>query len=93
MFVLAFFSCCRFSQCITENIYLALPFQFKIVSETSVKVSKDSVAISGLQQLLPPYGSCGPKGQTVHLTDADPNNLQDFMEHLMLDNVKGKSVE
>ena len=88
-----FFSCCRFSQYIAEIIYLALPFQFKIVHETSIKVSKDSVTISGLQQLVPPYGSCGPKGQTVHLTDADPKVLQKFMDALILDNVKGKSVE
>ena len=42
---------------------------------------------------MPPYGSCGPKGQTVHLTDADPKGLQKFMDALILDNVKGKSVE
>ena len=66
--------------------YLSLPFQFKILAETTMKVTKDTVTISELQRLW------GPKGQTVQLKDADPNELQIFIDK-MPTSIKGKSVK
>ena len=41
-----------------------------------MKVTKDTVTISELQYWF------GPKGQTVQLKDADPNELQLFIEKM-----------
>ena len=55
-------------------------------------VTKDLVEIRGLQLLLTRHGISGSKGETVILADADPNNLQEFIDDLR-DKIKGKSVE
>ena len=53
--------------------------------ETTVKVTKDSLTISELEDFH--Y----QKGQTVQLKDADPNDIQLFI-HEMPASVKGKSA-
>ena len=53
--------------------------------ETTVKVTKDSLTISELEDF--DY----QKGQTVQLKDADPNDIQLFIDK-MLASVKGKSA-
>ena len=53
--------------------------------ETTVKVTKDSLTISELEDFY--Y----QKGQTVQLKDADPNDIQLFIDK-MLASVKGKSA-
>ena len=65
--------------------YLSLLFQFRIIPESTMKVTKDTVTISGLSLfafLL--------KGQTVQLKDADPNELQLFIEKMPA-SIKGKT--
>ena len=53
-----------------------------------MKVIKDTVTISELRQ-----GFWGPiKGQTVQLKDADPNELQLFIDKMPA-TIKGKSVK
>ena len=52
-----------------------------------MKVIKDTVTISELRQ-----GLWGPKGQTVQLKDADPNELQLFIEKMPVP-IKGESVQ
>ena len=47
-----------------------------------MKVTNDTVTISKLEELG------GPKGQTVQLKDADPNELE-----LFIDKMPGKSVK
>ena len=53
--------------------------------ETTVKVTKDSLTISELEDFL--Y----QKGQTVQLKDADPNDIQLFIDKMPA-SVKGKSA-
>ena len=67
--------------------YISLPFQFFILRETTMKVTKDTVTISELRK-----GVCGPKGQTVQLKDADPDELQLFIDKMPA-TIKGKSVK
>ena len=52
-----------------------------------MKVTKDTVTISELRR-----GLSGPKGQTVQLKDADPNELQLFIDKMPA-TIKGKSVK
>ena len=69
--------------------YLSLPFQFSILPQTTIKVTKDTVTISELQELgLLPL----QKGQTVQLKDADPTELQLFIDKMPA-TIKGKSVK
>ena len=51
-----------------------------------MKVTKDTVTFRELKQKL------GPKGQTVQLRDADPNELQLFIDKMPA-TIKGKSVK
>ena len=51
-----------------------------------MKVTKDTVTISEL------LSSLGYKGQTVQLKDADPNELQLFIDNMPA-TIKGKSVK
>ena len=51
-----------------------------------MKVTKDTVTISELKQFV------GPKGQTVQLKDADPNELQLFIDNMPA-TIKGKSLK
>ena len=67
--------------------YLYLPFQFSILPETTMKVTKDTVTINELK----PYYA-GPKRQTVQLKDADPNELQLIIDKMPA-TIKGKSVK
>jgi len=53
-----------------------------------MKVTKETVTISELKR----WARRGPKGQTVQLKDADPNELQIFIDN-MLATIKGKSVK
>ena len=53
--------------------------------ETTVKVTKDSLTISELEDW--DY----QKGQTVQLKDADPNDIQLFIDKMPA-SVKGKSA-
>ena len=54
-----------------------------------MKVTKDTVTISELQVTGSwPY----QKGQTVQLKDADPNELQQFIDKMPA-TIKGKSVK
>ena len=62
--------------------YLSLPFQFPILPESTMKVTKDTVTITGL----------GLTGDTVQLKDADPNELQLFIDKMPA-TIKGKSVK
>ena len=70
------------------NLYhcLSLPFQFYILPETTMKVTKDTVTISDLA-IGNWYGS---KGRTVQLKDADRNELELFIEKLPA-SIKGKT--
>ena len=52
-----------------------------------MKVTKDTVTISELRG-----GLRGPKGQTVQLKDADPNELQLFIDKMPA-TIKGNSVK
>ena len=63
-----------------------LTFQFDILPETTMKVTKHTVTVSELKQFL------GPKGQTVQLEDANPNELQLFIDKMPA-TTKGKSVK
>ena len=51
-----------------------------------MKVTKDTVTIRELELRR------GPKGQTVQLKDADPNELQLFIDKMPA-TIKGKSVK
>ena len=53
--------------------------------ETTVKVTKDSLTISELEDFK------FQKGQTVQLKDADPNDIQLFIDKMPA-SVKGKSA-
>ena len=53
-----------------------------------MKVTKDTVTIS---ELYVRQGFWGTKGQTVQLKDADPNELQLFIDKMPA-TIKGKSV-
>ena len=70
--------------------YLSLLFQFGIIPESTIKVTKDTVTISELQCWLI-GGFLGRKGQTVQVKDADPNELQLFIEK-MSSSIKGKTM-
>ena len=52
--------------------------------ETTMKVTKDTVIISGLERL--------GESHTVQLKDADPNELQLFIDKMPA-TIKGKSVK
>ena len=52
-----------------------------------MKVTKETVTISELRR-----GFMGPKGQTVQLKHADPNELQLFIDKMPA-TIKGKSVK
>ena len=54
-----------------------------------MKVTKDTVTIS---ELYLRQGFWGTKGQTVQLKDADPNELQLFIDKMPA-SIKGKSVK
>ena len=54
-----------------------------------MKVTKDTVTIS---ELYVRQGFWGTKGQTVQLKDADPNELQLFIDNMPA-TVKGKSLK
>ena len=62
--------------------YISLPFQFYVMHETTMKVTNDTVTISRLNVT----------GKTVQLKDADPNELQLFIDK-MPSSVKGESVK
>ena len=55
--------------------------------ETTMKVTNDTVTISELKKLWP-----SQEGQTVQLKDADPNELQLFIDKMPA-TIKGKSVK
>ena len=61
--------------------YISLPFQFWVKPETTIKVTKDTVTISELAGK-----------NTVRLKDADPNELQLFIEKMPA-SIKGKNVK
>ena len=65
--------------------YLSLPFQFRIIPESTMKVTKDTVTIKELKDWW------GHEGQTVQLKDADPNELQLFIEKMPA-SIKGKTM-
>ena len=73
----------HYSQC---NLNYIIPFQFDILPETKMKVTKDTVTIKELKRWW------RPKGQTVQLKDADPNELQLFIDKMPA-TIKGKSVK
>ena len=62
-----------------------MPFQCDVMPETTVKVTKDSLTISELEDWE--Y----QKRQTVQLKDADPNDIQLFIDKMPA-SVKGKSA-
>ena len=64
--------------------YFSLPFQFRFIPESTMEVTKDTVTISDLKYLY------GLERQTVQLKDADPNELQLFIEKLPA-SIKGKT--
>ena len=64
--------------------YLSLPFQFRIIPESTMKVTNDTVTISELEFWI------GSKRYTVQLKDADPNELQLSIEKLPA-SIKGKT--
>ena len=55
-----------------------------------MKVTKDTITIRELELDCLPF--VGPKGQTVQLKDADPNELQLFIDKMPA-TIKGKSVK
>ena len=55
--------------------------------ETTMKVTKDKVTIKELKDWW------GHEGQTIQLKDADPNELQLFIEKKMRVPIKGESVQ
>ena len=57
--------------------------------ETTMKVTKDTVTISKLKRQGIWWGY---EGQTVQLKDADPNELQRFIDKMPA-TIKGKSVK
>ena len=61
---------------------MSLPFQFEIMPGSTMKVTKDTVTINGLDY----------RGDTVQLKDADPNELQLLIEKMPA-SIKGKSVK
>ena len=61
--------------------YISLPFQFWVKPETTIKVTKDTVTISELSGK-----------NTVQLKDADPNELQLFIEKMPA-SIRGKNVK
>ena len=63
--------------------YLSLPFQAYIIPESTVKVTKDTVTISELFDVT-------WLNNTFQLKDADPNELQLFIEKLPA-SIKGKT--
>ena len=62
-------------------LYISFPFQFEFMPKTTMKVTNDTVTISGLNIT----------GHTVQLKDADPNELQLFIEKIPA-SIKGESV-
>ena len=56
------------------------------MSETTMTVTQDTVTISGLKV----KGVWGAKAQTVQLKDADPNELELFIEKMPA-SIKGKT--
>ena len=67
--------------------YLSLPFQFYILPKTTMTVTKDTVTISKLMLRV-----TGLKRQTVALKNADPSELQLFIDKMPA-TIKGKSVK
>ena len=65
--------------------HLYLLFQFRIAPESTIKVTKDTVTISELENWLVPEIR-----QTAELKDADPNELQFFIENIPA-STKGKT--
>ena len=63
-----------------------MPFQFYFLPETTMKVTKDTVTIRELKTAR------GLKKQTVQLKEADPSELQLFIDKLPATS-KGKSVK
>ena len=61
---------------------MSLPLQFEFMPHSTMKVTKDTVTISGLDS----------KGDTVQLKHADPNELQLLIEKMPA-SIKGKSVK
>ena len=57
--------------------------------EITMKVTKNTVTISELLEDWPYHGL---KGQTVQLKDADPNELQFFIDKMPA-SIKGKNVK
>ena len=69
-----------------KSLYFpALPFQFFIIPETTVKVTEDTVTNCELQ-----LDWFAREGKTVQLKVADPNELQLFIDKMPA-SVKGKS--
>ena len=64
--------------------YLSLPFQFDNIPETTMEVIKDTVTIKKLKDMW------GGEGLTVQLKDADPNEVQLFIEKMPCA-IKGKT--
>ena len=69
--------------------YLSLSFQFRIIPESTMKVTKDTVTISELQFWFLDSFVYG-KRHTVQLKDADPNEVQFFIEKMPA-SIKGKT--
>ena len=61
-------------------------FQFVIMPETTMKVTKDTVTIKQLKDWW------GREGQTAQLKDADPNELQLFIEKMPVP-IQGESIQ
>ena len=57
-------------------MFPALPFQFFIIPVTKVKVTKDTLTISELED----WNS--QKGHTVQLKNADPDAFQPFIDNM-----------
>ena len=83
-------SSCYFTETVTivTITYLSLPFQFSILPETTMTVTKDTVTISEQHAFY--YMS--PSKHSVQLKDADPSELQLFID-TMPATIKGKSVK
>ena len=65
---------------------MSLPFQFEIMPGSTMKVTKDTVTIKALKDWW------DHEGQTVQLKNANPNELQLFIEKMSVP-IKGESVQ
>ena len=79
--LLLFYRNCRYSKYTLNGIIF--PYRFSLKPETTMKVTNDTVTISGL-------GLTGDA--TVQLKDVDSNELQLFIEKMPA-SVKGKTVK